>query len=256
MHLAAETLSDPLLSMRQHPTNAEVSGGPTAKSLNKMMVTMESSDRYEWLYVAHDKTYHPNRTFYLVLEWTSCTGGAVHDFVQLLSRKAKACSMDLIQIPLNFYQRSDPFFLPVDIPFSVAALSDEECEAFQSGILGFSNFLLMQASSFEWVHASGAAFVAVTQHRWFQWYFNSLMIERDKGVAAEAKQLLQTFRATVNKFQRAFSGDKSVFSYEDSADIFTVLACCPPHVRPKLEALAVSAGLVSLDTLDELLKSR
>merc|ERR1711991_183264 len=56
-------MSDPLLSMRQHPTNEEVAGGPTAKSLNKMVINIESSqDRHEWLYVAHDTTYHPNRT--------------------------------------------------------------------------------------------------------------------------------------------------------------------------------------------------
>jgi hypothetical protein len=217
---------------------------------------MDSSDRYEWLFVAHDKTYHPNRTFYLVLEWTSCTGGAVQDFVQLLQRKAKACSLDMVQIPLNFYQRSDPFFLPVEIPFNVNALTDEECEAFQSAILCFSNFLLLQASSFEWVHSSGAAFVAVTENGCFQWYFNTLLIERDKGVAVEIKLLLQNFRTTVDKFQRAFGGDKSVFSYADSADIFTVLSLCNAQIRPKLEALAVSAGLVSMDVLEELLKGR
>jgi hypothetical protein len=244
--LQSELLSDVLV------------GGPTAKSLNKIVVNMDSStsDRYEWLFVAHDKTYHPNRTFYLVLEWTSCTGGAVQDFVQLLQRKAKACSLEMVQIPLNFYQRIDPFFLPVEIPFSVESLTDDECEAFQSAILVFSNFVLLQASSFEWVHSSGAAFVAVAENRVFQWYFNSLLIERDKGVASEIKQLLHNFRTTVNKFQRAFCGDKSVFSYADSADIFTVLSLCNTQIRPKLEALAVSAGLVSMDVLEELLKSR
>jgi hypothetical protein len=253
-------MSDPLLSMRQHPTNAEVSGGPTAKSLNKMVINMESSDRFEWLYVAHDKTYHPNRTFYLVLEWTSCTGSAVHDFAQLISRKAKACNLDMIQIPLNFYQRSDPFFLPVEIPFDVPTLAEEECEAFQSAILKFCNFVPMQASSFEWVHATGSAFVTVSDHRWFQWYFNSLLIERDKGVAVEVKKLLHYFQSTVQKFQRAFCGDSSAFEVAgaeptndggekkpttNNDDLIKVLSLCNPHYRPKLEALAVSAGLCS-----------
>lgn len=179
----------------------------------------------------------------------------------------------MVQIPLNFYQanknlrfffpplksgmqRIDPFFLPVEIPFSVASLSDDECEAFQSAILVFSNFVLLQASSFEWVHSSGAAFVAVSENRVFQWYFNTLFIERDKGVAAEIKQLLHNFRSTVSKFQRAFCGHTAVFSYADSADIFAVLSLCSPQIRPKLEALAHQAGLVSMDELEELLKSR
>ena len=256
-YVLSDHISDPLLSIRQHPTNAEVSGGPTAKSLNRMVYSIESTmDRHEWLHLAHDKTYYPNRTFYLVVEWMACTGSAVNDFVQLVSRKAKSCSLDMIQIPLNFYQRSDPFFLPVEVPFDVPSLTDEECEAFQSALLKFSNFLLMQASSFEWVHATGSAFVSVSEHRWFQWYFNSLLIERDKGVAVAAKKQLEEFRTTVNKFRRAFSGDKSVFSFEDSADIFTVLSFCHPAHRPKLEALAVSAGLVSLEMLQELVSGR
>ncbi len=158
---APESFSDSVLSMRQHPTNAEVTGGPTAKTLNKINVVMETSDRYEWLYVAHDPNYHPNRTFFLAVEWTACTGSAVYDFVQLMHRKAKACNLDLIQIPLNFYQLSDPFFTPVFIDFDVGALDDTECEVFQTALMLHSNFLLMQASSFEWVHVSGAIFVTV-----------------------------------------------------------------------------------------------
>ncbi|MCA9181832.1 MAG: hypothetical protein KDA51_10280, partial [Planctomycetales bacterium] len=36
LRLPEEALSDPILSMRQHPTSAEVSGGPTAKTVNKI----------------------------------------------------------------------------------------------------------------------------------------------------------------------------------------------------------------------------
>ncbi len=154
--------------------------------------------------------------------------------------------MDLIQIPLNFYQLSDPFFTPVEISFSVNSLHENEYESVQAALLAHNNFLLMQASSFEWVHVSGVAFVTMNKSS-FSWYFNSLLIERDKaerGAATDARALLDHFRKLVQKYEAALRGEPVL---GDSVEMFAILSLLPgATMRPNVEALMLRASTVPL----------
>ena len=154
--------------------------------------------------------------------------------------RAKAFGLELLPVPLNFYQNSDPFFSPIDLEFpGCSALDDSECDVFLSALLTRKNFLLMQASSFEWVHVSGCAFVTVSHHA-LAWYYNTHLLERDKAERGLATALLAELQSTMGKYQRAFEGEPDVL--DDAAELQALLDLIPlSAMRPKVEALLSKA---------------
>jgi hypothetical protein len=163
----------------------------------------DEEDRFEWIQLRYDTTYHPSYPFHVEVGWLVATGCNIDAWLKNCSRLAKRYRMQVLTIPTSESLSNSPAFVcPLPLPMENHSLRKAACAAL---VQEFNFVLVYHTKSYrkQYMHRHAYATVRVRSSGlvWIPNHLHSFS-EEDRSAAEE---LYRTFMLRVRALEETIN---------------------------------------------------